>query len=835
MIDPVDSSSAFAELHAPDDSWMERIRLAEAPLTLGRLGDYELLAEISRGGQGIVYRARQPGTHRDVALKRLLAGAFATRTMRQRFEREIEAAAALNHNHIVTVYGSDVVDDQPLLTMEWIEGVPVTQWSAAAPDGRRRATADIVGLFRRICDAVSHAHQRGVIHRDLKPSNILVDASDQPHVLDFGLAKWTTARDTEASIAATAHFVGTVAYAAPEQLLGPGGEVDVRSDVYSLGVMFYEMLTGTRPYDLGKNLPEAFAAIQHTDPPRPSRRTAGLSSDLEAIVLKALEKDPRRRYQSVDALVDDLDRHERGEAVRAHPPSTLYHLRKLVGRNRTAFASAAGAVLLLAIFAAAAGILWRGAVAAGSKEADARRREQQQRAIAENTTRFLVDMLASADPYAEGADRVTVRAVLDRAAEDIDAQAAPQVRSAVHHTIGLAYLGLGVYPAAEAHLRSALDLRRTEGDATAAEVVATLNALGWCLTEAGRYDQARAALDEALQLNRQQSDEPDPEVARTLYRLGRLEQARGDYATAETLLRESLEQRKATLGADHEAVAESLNYLGEVLYGRREFDDAKSALGDALEIGLRTRKPDHPETLVTRNNLAAILLAEASYDQAEAQFMEILASQKRIFGEQHPYVAAALNNLGMVYQGREDYDTAERYLRQALGMSQALLDAHHPVIAQRLHNLARQYKEQGRYAEAEELLQAALDIRREAFGEVHRHTAQSLHTLGEVLLLDGRPTEAEPLLDRALEVRRRVLPENHWHIDYTQALYGACLTALNRFEAAEAQLLPAYEHLSAGPGEARERSTDAAAWLVTLYDSWGKPDRARVYRDLQAE
>ncbi len=358
------------------DLWIDRIRQAEAPLANGRIGRYELIDEVARGGQGVIYRVREPGSDRPIALKRLLAGSFATPAMRGRFEREIEAVSVLDHPNIVTARtagwparaagstGSagetQVVDDVPILAMEWIDGISITRWAAgsARPQRPRRRPDEIAGALLKVCEALAHAHQRGIIHRDLKPSNILVDADDEPHVLDFGLAKLFPPEGMDDySATVTDHFVGTLAYASPEQVHGKSSDVDVRSDVYALGIILYEMLTGQLPYDIGDSLASVTRAIEESEPVPPRTINSDVDRDLGAITLKALAKIRASRYQSAEAFAADLRGYLSGEGVSARTPGPITRILRTVRRHKLASSLATIIILLISAFATVSVIL----------------------------------------------------------------------------------------------------------------------------------------------------------------------------------------------------------------------------------------------------------------------------------------------------------------------------------------------------------------------------------------------------------------------------------------------------------------------------------------------
>lgn len=340
-----------------DETWVQKMRGLMAAPGSTRLGSYELLEELGRGGQGVVYQARQPGTDRIIAIKRVTAAAHGSTSFRARFEREVRATSALNHPHIVTVYGCEIIDGQPLLLMEYIEGLPVDRW--ASPEcGPMRGPREVLRLFQRITAAISHAHQHGIIHRDLKPSNVLVDKAGEPHVLDFGLARILSPLSPDSVFAThTTGFVGTPAFASPEHFSTLADSVDVRSDVYSVGAMLYQALTGVAPFADRHRFMELARAVELADPQKPSRLRAGLDREIEAIVLKAMAKTKTERYQSMDAFAEDIDRYLIGQPVLAHPPGAIYQLRKMVRRHKLAFGSAVGFIVLITAFAITATIL----------------------------------------------------------------------------------------------------------------------------------------------------------------------------------------------------------------------------------------------------------------------------------------------------------------------------------------------------------------------------------------------------------------------------------------------------------------------------------------------
>ncbi len=813
-------------LDLPVDAWMEQIREAECVLPLGHAGSYALLSEVSRGGQGVVYRARGEG-NRIVALKRLLAGALADAPMRHRFEREMEAAASLSHPGIVSILGIERADGQPFLAMEWIDGIPINQW-AAGEKGARRGVRAIVQLMIRVAEAVQPAHQRGVIHRDLKPSNILVDARGAPHVLDFGLAKLSApGAAPNVPVTVSDQFLGTPAYAAPEQLGCRHDEVDVRSDVYSIGVILYEALTGRLPFDPPNARSQAGAPGERTDPPRPRE----CDRDLEAIVLTALAREQAQRYQSLDPMIADLRRYLNGEPVLASGWSAIDQLRKTIARHRGLLGFLLTVLVLVALGGGAATVLAFKLAKERSTVLAAQQRESRARRTAEQISGFLQGMLASADPAAAAGPDLTVRQVLDAAAIQLESELAgqPEVAGAVHATIGSTYNSLGEYDAAERHLRAALE-RRIEAHgpehAEVARCMCTLAALlqnkgayedaealcrdaqamqqrllgpdhpeiadaiillGTILRGRGDYSGADAAMRGAVAMQRRVLEAPNAELAHGLVSYAGLLAARGDYASAEPLQREALAMRRKLHGDEHRDVAESLNNLATLMIHVDKFAEARAALEEALRIFRSVMGPSHPDVATALNNLAEVHRLEGNPRAAEPLFREALAIRRAVLHPDHPLVGLSLNNLGITLVATGEYDAAEPMLVESLGAARALLGPQHPDVAITLANLAKLHDLQGHLEQAEREYREAIAIYRASLGDGHPLVATALHRLAAVRHRRG-DAGAEPLCREALAIRRAALPDDHQDVDAALELNADVALGLGKRAEAEALL-----------------------------------------------
>ncbi|MEM7198896.1 MAG: serine/threonine-protein kinase [Planctomycetota bacterium] len=666
MSDADERLFGFAASGVDGDTWLRSLRAATAPTPLGTIGSYRLLAEVSRGGQGVVFRAQQPGMSRPIAVKRLLAGCFASDEERRRFAREIELASQLHHPGIVTVYGMDEVDGLPVLAMEWVDGVPLTQW--AADGAGHRGCEECLRMFLAVCGAVQHAHQHGILHRDLKPSNVLVDDAGQPRVLDFGLAQPMGDGDGAAHEGGGgARFSGTLGYASPEQLSGETARLDVRSDVYALGVLLYEMLTGQRPYPTDGGPLEHLAAVDANGPVPPSRWRVGVGREVDAIVAKAVARAPAARFASVAHLADDVRRYLSGEPVLAHPPSRRYAFAKFVKRHRAPTALAAILVLTLVAFAVTTFVQGRAIAAERDAEAMARARATLESQKAEAVLEFLLrDMLEAAEDHRDP----TVRAVLDAAAARVEERFAgqPAVAARVRSTIGESYRRLGHYPEAETHLAEALRLLAVSADDDPAERSRLEESLGAALRPLGRGEESLAHLRQALELVRAQPDgwervaQLHSDIGMTCYELQRFEDGRDAYQAALDVVREHAPD-------DHEL---RLTYtFGRTLYPYKTGDmsRARGQLDDLLEEIRARLEPDTRIESWVLEKLGLVSLYSGE-GEPEPYLRDALRIMRRRRGPMHPDVAAGATQLAHCLTGLGRPSEAVPLLRESVAIAE---------------------------------------------------------------------------------------------------------------------------------------------------------------------
>jgi serine/threonine-protein kinase len=633
------------------------------------IAGYESLVELHRGGQGVVYRALQTATNRTVALKVLLAGAFATSRQRLRFEREIDLVAGLRHPNIVTVYDSGVADDgRHWFAMEYLEGenldtyVAARRDAGAGPDGGL-GLSQTLRLFSKICAAVSYAHQRGVIHRDLKPGNVIVDHDGRPHVVDFGLAKPANpdVGRGQATVTVAGGFLGTLAYASPEQTTGDPGQVDVRSDVYALGVILYEMLSGRFPYAVTGQLSDVIDAITKS-PPRSLRALPDtpyrLGDELDTITRKALAKDPERRYQSAEALRADVERFLAGEPIDAKRDSGWYVITKTLLRYKLQVAAAVLLVVLLTGFGIAMSVLY-----------------QRARLEADKVSKinvFLEDTLGSVDPPGRG--EVTVRNFLDEGVYWIDVALAgqPEIEASVRTIIGNAYRNVGRLEEAEEQLLASLETRRelfgdrhlqitkSLSSLDHLEVASAMMNLATVKLILGEREAAERLLHQALAVRRRELHDEHPDVAMCRFRLALVFEDRGAFGEALALHERALATRRAALHEDHPDVTRSLVALGSLHLRMDQPQAAEPLLRDALTRQRRTLPDGHWRIARTGRQLGSCLAAMGKYEEAEPLLISSYDGLAGALGPRNRQTLDAVESLISLYDawGRPgDVDT----------------------------------------------------------------------------------------------------------------------------------------------------------------------------------
>ncbi len=784
-----DQAGAFLE--EPAIPMPEAAAGLPAPLTErtgDRIGPYKLLQQIGEGGCGVVYMAEQEQPiRRRVALKIIKLG-MDTKAVIARFEAERQALALMDHPNIARVLDAGATDTgRPYFVMELVRGIKITEYC-----DQNHLSAEVrLNLFVQVCHALQHAHQKGIIHRDIKPSNILVtlqDGAPVPKVIDFGIAKATGPRLTDKTLfTAFEQFIGTPAYMSPEQAQMSTMDIDTRSDIYALGVLLYELLTGHTPFDqrelVAAGLDEMRRIIREQEPARPSTRLSTLAAadqttvarcrhseppqlihlvrgDLDWIVMRCLEKDRTRRYETANSLAEDILRHLSNEPVTARPPSKLYRLQKLVQRNKATFA--AGALIALALVLGLGFSLWTLA-----KERTARRQAhaaqqtaQSEAAKSQQVAQFLKDMLRGVGPsVAQGRDTTMLREILDKTAERVgrDLKGQPEVEAELRMTLGEIYQALGRYDQAEGMYREALRLRRALWGNMNTNVADSLDLLGhelhWCRCEAV---ESASLLEEALMIRTNLLGPEHVLVAASLHHLGGVQLYLGRLAEAADLFQRSLTMRRRLQGSEHLEVAESLTLLADTVRYLGEPEEAERYAREALAILSRVF-PDEPASLAVasaQTALAGALRDRRKPEEAVKLLQNVVTTRKNLLGSEHVDYAGALYNLGCALVSANQLDAGELKIREALAVCRRTVRHRHTLTALCLETLGELLQKTGRFAEAETAYREALAM----WKTRENHHVRRVRIAVIVLLrAQGKLAEAEAFMaEAAAEAREAV-------------------------------------------------------------------------------
>jgi eukaryotic-like serine/threonine-protein kinase len=855
------------------------------------LGRYHLVRRLGEGGMGEVWLAEQKEpVRRRIALK-LIKGGNTQETI-ARFNSERQTLALMDHPAIAKVFDADATPaGVPYFVMEYVAGAPITDYC----DNHRLSTRQRLELFAQVCDGVQHAHQKAIIHRDLKPSNILVtevDGKPAPKVIDFGVAKaLTQTLGRETMFTRAGGLIGTPGYISPEQASSSGEDIDTRTDVYSLGVVFYELLAGAPPLDLKKvALEEFLRKLREDEPPKPSTKISShdqasstevanqrqteplalarqLRGELDSIAMKALEKERSRRYASASEFAADIRRYLNNDAVLAVPPSLAYRARKFGRRYRVALATACAFFLVLV---AAAVISIRQSI-----------RANREAAVSQAVNSFLLnDLLSQASANNQSGAKldpdIKVRTALDRAAARIEGkfQQQPEVEAAIRTTMGETYVQLGQYAEAQRQLERVLELcRKTLGDQDP-KTVATRAALGNVARNQGRYAEAETLLAPALELQRRLLGTENPQTLRTMSDLEAVYNERGENAQAEALglslvevqrrvlgpenldtlssmnrlanvydeegkltqaealHSQTLEIRRRVLGPEHPSTLLSMGNLANVYFGEGKLAESGALQGQCVEIARQVLGPEHPNTLLYMNNLANNYRMEGKLADAEALHSQTAEIERRVLGLEHPQTLRTTANLGWDYIAEGKFSQAEPLLRQAMEVSRRVLGSENPVTMQILGNLESMYQQRGEYAKAESAASQLLAIeRRQANND--GDIAATNADLALAYVSQGKFAEGEPIARSAFESLQKTNPDD-WGTFRAKSILGASLAGQKKYDEAEPLLLGGYQGMmerktKIGAGNGYYLDV-AGTWIVQMYRSWGKPDKAAEWK-----
>ena len=771
-----------------------------------RIGPYKILELLGEGGMGEVYLAEQTvEVRRQVALKVIKLGMDSKQVL-ARFEAERQALALMDHPHIAKALDAGTTEDgRPYFAMEYVKGIPLTDYC----DLHRVPTAQRIELFIKLCDAVQHAHQKGVIHRDLKPSNVLVTvpAGDPaPQVIDFGIAKAIGYSLTERTLhTEIGRPIGTPAYMSPEQAEATGLDVDTRTDVYTLGVMLYELLVGELPLEMKGIPPTAVQlTIRETDPEKPStrygsmgearkrvaelRRTSPaalrseLKGDLDWIVMKAMEKDRTRRYDTVNALALDLQRHLDDEPVTAGSPSAAYRMRKFARRHRVGVAATAAIAL---------GIIGGSVLATVGmlRAREAERLAEAEAAAAQEVADFLVGLFEFSDPGQARGDEITAREILDQGAERIQTELGgqPITQARLMTTMGEVYYHLGLHNESQLLFQQALTIREERLGSKHLDVARSLANVGTAYILKGDYAEAEESYLRSLEIMEEVPNPDSERVATMLSNLGGLYQHQGRYEEAAEVLRRAIVVSEQELEPGNTLLARGLNNLGVIYFIEGRYTDAEPLWRRALETWERAEGPDHPEALRILSNLGLLYISTGDHEKAESFLQRSLEMRLRVLGPDHPDVGRDYANLAQAYQVQEKYDEAEPLFARALEITEAALGVEHSYVGKLLYFLSQARAGQERHQEAEALALRALANLEPALGPEHSDVGYAKELLARIYTEQGRFEEAERLYREALAILESAFGPDGNHPDVADALegYSSLLAQLGRNDEAD--------------------------------------------------
>jgi eukaryotic-like serine/threonine-protein kinase len=814
------------------------------------VGAYRLVRQIGSGGMGSVFLAeRADGTfERQVALKVVKKG-MDTAAVNDRFQRERQILAQLDHPNIATVLDGGVTDDgRPYFVMEYVDGVPITDYC----DAQKLSISERLQIFGTVCSAVEYAHKNLVVHRDLKPSNILVTATGEVRLLDFGIAK-LLAEESDLALTQTGALLATPAYAAPEQLLGD--TITTMTDVYALGVLLYELLAGRRPFEVKRTAAEFKELVLSGEPIRPStavtdvpgafadqdkqtairsiadarsaqtnRLKTLLRGDLDTICLTALMREPALRYQSVSLLAGDLTRHLQGLPIVARRQSMGYRMRKFYGRHKLGLVASFVSILVFA------GIITYSTIQVAA-ERDIALLEQ---AKTEEVAEFVTSLFRAADPaQAKGAD-VTAREILDAGRQKITTEMStqPELQATMQRVLGEVYYELGLQQAAGDLLQQALSTQRQTYGEYHLETADSYISLGMQQQTIGNMQAARSAFEKGLSIRQALLGGDHVDIVEGISAQAFLEETEGNFDAAEKFHQQALAMaQRLAAGNEDLNVAHQFAKLASLYRLQDRNDEAEPLLRSALAMQDRLFGGAHPESDETKRQLAELLTAESQFDEAESLFQELIQSRTEMLGPDHYETGAAWNSYGHLLSARGDTAGAIDAYNKMLDITRRAYGDTHPALAAGYNNIAIMRRNLGDFEGALKDYYLCIDMQNAvATPSDHPNRAYPLAGIARVLLLQRQFAAAEEKLLAADQLRAAVMEPTHILRVELKTDLGAVYTELGRYTEASAQLLEAYPLLTENVGKEHPTTQLAAARIVRLYEKSGQPEKAEPYR-----
>ena len=813
------------------------------------IGNYRLTSVLGHGGTGTVYLAERADRQysAQVAIK-VVDTATVHGDLGARFRAERQILASLNHPNIGRLVDAGETDaGQPYLIMEYIHGEQLDRYAD-------RHSVELRGrlkLFLEICGAVQYAHQNLVVHRDLKPANILVTADGVPKLLDFGIAKLLDSGDAAAMLALTRmnDRLLTPEYASPEQILGHA--VTTASDVYALGVVLYELLTGLRPYSVPVSASqlELERLICISDPDRPStairkiaaqgsaeghsdvtaiaqarglnpeRLSKRLEGDLDAIVMRALRKEPQHRYTSVEQFAADVQRHLDSEPVQARQGNWVYYSQRFVRRH--AFGVSVGATFVIV------GIAFLIVMSVQANRIAAERdRATQESSRAETVSDFMLQVFSASDPFTSQGRETTARELLDNASNRIEADAdlQPEVRARLLEAIGKSHRRQNQYEQARVVLEKAVQLRKQLPDPDGSKTAAVLQELAMVQRNEGQADASRATLQEALQLLRQARNDHSLTNAALLQNLGRAQQQLGDLAAARKSMQKSLALYRELLGPIHSDVASIIEDLEAVAFWNDELPEAERLARQALDIYERTVPELHPDRVAAKSRLADVLAARGRTSEAVALLEQALEGQRLLYGETSRQVAQAYGALADVKIRQGSLAEAETYSRRCLDITSKTYGEEHYQTGYQRALVAEILARRGKLSEAESLLRHSLDTYSKTLPADHLYVASSEYFLGQVLMREGQLSDAEATLTASMNRWKRT-DAAQWRMFRSQSALGEVLFRERKYKEAEHYLSQSYQALASDPKADRNAREEAQQRIIRFYQERGETQK----------